>query len=76
MVFWAVSYPEKKYTNTQKVTVEVILKYRKGCSINTTMSYRFLTKNLKKNNGVYYCEILFFNFKRFIKVVNSPVLQI
>ncbi len=30
---WAVSYPEKKYTNTQKVTVDVILKYRKVCSI-------------------------------------------
>ncbi len=68
---WAVSYPEKKYTNTQKVTVECNSKISEGCSINTTISYRFLTKNLKKNNGVYICEFCSFNFKG----RNSPVCK-
>ncbi len=39
---------QKKIHNTQKVTVECNSKISEGCSINTTISYRFLTKNLKK----------------------------
>ncbi len=48
----------KKIHKYPKVTVECNSKISEGCSINTTISYRFLTKNLKKNNGVYICEFV------------------
>ncbi len=38
----------KKIHKYPKVTVECNSKISEGCSINTTISYRFLTKNLKK----------------------------
>ncbi len=62
----------KKIHKYPKVTVECNSKISEGCSINTTISYRFLTKNLKKNNGVYICEFCSFNFKG----RNSPVANI
>ncbi len=44
---WAVSYPEKKYTNTQKVTVECNSKISEGLVLILQFLIDF-NKNLKK----------------------------